>query len=157
MVVVDDLVGVRHLATLLANPHVEVLASDLTKAARITVRGSSRQRVLDGEAVRQYRARLQVLRDELVRAESRHDDERAASLRSERDWLVDELRRSTGLGGRSRDFADEAERARVAVGKAIRRALLRVSAIDARLGEELVDTVQTGMYCCYRPLIWSRR
>ncbi|MBM7785470.1 hypothetical protein [Tenggerimyces flavus] len=104
-VVVDDLVGVRYLVTLLANPHVELLASDLTEAASLIARGTPRLRVLD------------------------------------------ELR----AGGRSRLFADEAERARIAVGKAIRRAILRVIALDARLGEELLETIRTGRYCSYRP------
>jgi hypothetical protein len=155
-VVVEDLVGVRHLATLLANPHVELLASELTDPTQAG-RSRSRQQVLDGEALRQFRARTLVLRADLDEAEALREAERAAALRAELDWLTDELRRSAGLRGRSRDFVDETERARIAVGKAIRRALQRISAADAAVGEALTAAVQTGMYCCYRPLsAWSR-
>ena len=76
---------------------------------------------------------------------------RAAQLRADADWLADELRGSTGLGGRVRQFADNPERARIAVGKAIRRALDRVAAADPVLGDHLRRSVQTGMRCCYLP------
>jgi hypothetical protein len=55
------------------------------------------------------------------------------------------------MGGRVRQFATGEERARVAVGKAIRRALDRVAKADPFIGEELRATVQTGLRCCYRP------
>ena len=106
-------------------------------------------------ALRQFRSRLHSLRQEIAEAEALGDTDRAAGLRSEADWLVEELRAQTGLGGRSRHFADDAERARIAVGKAIRRALQRISAADPLIGEELRDAIQTGMLCCYRPAATS--
>ncbi len=43
------------------------------------------------------------------------------------------------------------ERARVAVGKAIRRALARITDADAVIGEHLRQTVHTGARCSYWP------
>ncbi len=72
-------------------------------------------------------------------------------MRAERDWVLGELAGATGLAGRTRRFPDEAERARIAVGKAIRRTLARVHEADPVVGEHLRDTVRTGMLCSYRP------
>jgi hypothetical protein len=62
-----------------------------------------------------------------------------------------ELAAGTGLGGRARRFPDSAERARLAVGKAIRRAIARIHQADPSIGEHLHRTVQTGMRCSYQP------
>ena len=48
-------------------------------------------------------------------------------------------------------FPDQGERARVAVGKAIRRALARITETDPILGEHLRQTVHTGVRCSYWP------
>ncbi|MFC0066034.1 hypothetical protein ACFFQW_19745 [Umezawaea endophytica] len=148
-VVVDDSVGVRYLATLVANPAVEIPAIELADGCVPEVRTA--QPVLDDAALRQYRQRLAQLREEIAEAEAAHQEARVARLRADADWLADELRGSTGLGGRARQFADNPERARIAVGKAIRRALDRVAAADPVLGEHLRGSVQTGMRCCYQP------
>jgi hypothetical protein len=79
-VLVEDSVGMLHLAVLIANPRQEIRAADLT----------------------------------------------------------------AGL-------TDQPERARVAVGKAIRRALGRVTEADAAIGEHLRQTVHTGARCSYWP------
>ncbi len=151
-VVVDDMVGLHHLAILVANPGVDIPAVALAEPDRTPAGpGMTPQPVLDEEAVRQYRARLCDLADEIGEAEVPGDGERVAALRAETDWLLHELGTSTGLGGRPRHFADSSERARIAVGKAIRRALARVVAADAVVGEELRACVETGARCCYRP------
>jgi hypothetical protein len=150
--VVEDMVGLRHLATLVANPGVDIPAVDLAEPGRNAAAPClAPQPVLDEEALRQYRARLRDLADEIRAADVLGDGERVAALRSETDWLLHEVETSTGLGGRRRQFADSSERARIAVGKAIRRALERVTAADAVIGAELRASVETGMQCCYRP------
>jgi len=151
--VVDDMVGIRHLATLVANPGVEIPALDLAEPDRAEPahHESAPQQVLDDVALRQYRARLRELAEEVAEAKALGDDDRVAALRAEADWLLHEVEANTGLGGRPRHFADNSERARIAVGKAIRRALERISAADAVIGVELRARVETGMRCCYRP------
>ena len=62
------------------------------------------------------------------------DLERVARTRLELDRYLEELARATGLGGRSRSFADAAERARVSVHKAIKRALASITEAHPDLG-----------------------
>lgn len=160
---VDDSVGLRHLAALIANPGVDIPAVELVQSDGSQRWGSARapQHVLDDAALRQYRARLQGLHEQIEEAEALGAVDRLARLRSEADWLVDELRAQTGLGGRSRAFAGESERARICVGKAIRRALQRLAVVDPIIGAQLRDGVRTGMVCCYQPAPdpsdWGRR
>jgi hypothetical protein len=158
---VDHGVGMLHLAVLTANPGVEVPAIELAAGVRSIGRALlSAQPVLDPTAVRQYRRRLSELREEIDGRESDNDndndngdesgDERAARAK-ERDWLLDELAAGTGPGGRVRAFVDDRERARIAVGRAIRRAIARITRADALVGTHLSATVHTGMSCWYRP------
>ncbi|HEX2807835.1 MAG TPA: hypothetical protein VHN80_16875, partial [Kineosporiaceae bacterium] len=149
--VVDDMVGMRHLEVLIANQDVDIPALDLASTRRGLRMSLSPQRVLDEQAVRQYRARLRDLAVAVEGALAAGEQERVASLRAEAEWLGRELGVATGLAGRPRRFADDAERARIAVGKAIRRALEKVAAADAVIGAELLACVETGAVCCYRP------
>ncbi len=102
-------------------------------------------------AAREYRDRLAQLRDRIEELEAAGDLEQAAEAGAERDWLVAELGATTGLGGRPRAFPNGEERARIAVGKAIRRAILRIGAADGLIGDHLRRTVHTGVRCCYWP------
>ncbi|MGP4097426.1 hypothetical protein [Nonomuraea sp. KM90] len=152
LALVDHSVGMQHLATLVANPGREILASDLAAGTwRPEGEGESAQPVLDDQARETYRRRLAQLRAEIDELESLNDLERASALRLEHEWLVAELSAATGIGGRARPFAGSEERARIAVGKAIRRALGRIAAVDQVIGEELRGSVQTGVRCSYRP------
>ncbi|TMR09384.1 hypothetical protein, partial [Nonomuraea zeae] len=54
-------------------------------------------------------------------------------------------------GGRARGFTGSEERARTAVGKAIRRAIERVAIADPVIGDELRAAVRTGVRCSYSP------
>jgi hypothetical protein len=154
--VVEHSIGMLHLAVLIANPRQEIPAIDLvaglaalndtTKRATATA-----QPLLDREAMRAYRARLTRLNDEIRDLEAANEGERAASTRAERDWLESELVSATRIGGRSRSFADDTERARISVGKAIRRALARITDADPVIGDHLRRTVRTGVRCTYWP------
>ncbi len=149
---VQDMVGLHHLATLAANPGVEIPAVDLAEPDRGPAASNvAPQRLLDDQALRTYRTRLRTLADEIEEAEQCGDGALVAALHSETDWLIHEIQASTGLGGRPRNFADGSERARIAVGKAIRRALAHITAADAVIGAQLQACVQTGAQCSYRP------
>jgi hypothetical protein len=169
-VMVAHSVGMTHLAVLLANPGRPIAAIDLVAGAKVSsgpdagssgrsaharaeVAGGSEsaQPLLDQEAKRAYRERLAAITAEIdLWAPSRPD--LVAKAETERDWLMAELSAATGLSGRERQFTGAQERARISVGKAVRRALDRITALSPELGEELKNTVQTGMWCCYRPL-----
>src|SRR5262245_36864552 len=70
---------------------------------------------------------------------------------AELENLTQELGRATGLGGRSRSFADASERARMAVQKAIKRAIDEIALANPVVGRDLASTIETGTLCCYRP------
>ncbi|WP_328454516.1 hypothetical protein [Amycolatopsis sp. NBC_00438] len=150
-VLVEHSVGMGYLATLLDNPGYELSAIDLAAGPGVTAATTSSQPVLDPAATSHYRKWLATLEAELDEHEANHDDGRAERVRSERDWLVGELSAAAGLAGRVREFTGVEEKARIAVGKAIRRALTRIAAADAVIGDVLRDGVQTGNRCCYRP------
>ena len=165
--------GVRYLAVLLASPGVEIHALEL--AGGRPDPGSARQAhhdsglvvgaddagsPLDTQAKVAYRRRLEDLRAELSEAESFNDTERIARAREEMEFLAGELAGAVGLGGRDRKAASNAERARVAVTKAVRATLKRIGEMDPEVGAELATTIRTGTFCCYepdrrRPVTWQ--
>jgi hypothetical protein len=152
---VDDSIGMLHLAVLIANPRQDIAATDLVAGLAslgVTVKdGSAGQPVLDAEAISEYRSRLRRLDETLDQLGPSDEPEQASRARAEREWLIVQLAGATGLGGRTRSFSDESERARVAVGKAIRRAIIRITESDAVIGEHLRQTVHTGTRCSYWP------
>jgi hypothetical protein len=171
-ILVEDSIGVLHLAVLIANPRHDIPAADLVAGLAVlgghAADAAASQPVLDQQAVGDYRQRLARLDAELraldtagtagtsgtggsaIAAGGAETAERAR-LRAEREWLLGQLASAAGLSGRTRSFPDEGERARVAAGKAIRRALARISEADAAIGEHLRQTVHTGTRCSYWP------
>jgi hypothetical protein len=141
----------RHLARLMAHAGREISAIDLVHGASPTLArvAGSRQLQLDEVALRGYRRRLADLRTRIDEYDAMNDVEHASRARTERDWLIGELQGGTGLSGRARHFSDDAERARIAVTKAIHRALDRLDAADAAIGAEVRRRVQTGRRCCF--------
>jgi hypothetical protein len=155
--VVADRVGVRYLARLLTNPGRPISALQLTGADNAL--SAPAQPVLDQQARAEYRQRVAELTSQVSVAEE-SDDTQAAELRKELDALLDELRRSTGRGGHSRQFADAGERARTAVQKAIKRAIAEIGESEPALADLLDRTVVTGTTCVYtpdpaRPVAWT--
>jgi hypothetical protein len=150
-VLVEDSIGMVHLAVLIANPRHEIQAADLVAGlaglSGTDAGAGTAQRVLDPEAIAEYRNRLRQLDTEIDELEPGQ----TSQARAERDWLVAQLTSAVGFGGRTRAFPDQPERARVAVGKAIRRALVRITEADAVIGEHLRQTVHTGVRCSYWP------
>lgn len=153
-VLVEHRVGLRHLAVLCANPGREITAVELAAGAGPLPAGASDrlpQPVLDATARQEYRQRLCRLPTDIDEHERRGDAARAATARSEYDWLRAELAAGTAVGGRPRHFTDTTERARIAVGKAIRRAIDRLAEADPIIAEHLRGTVRTGLHCSYHP------
>jgi hypothetical protein len=153
-VITDNSIGMAHLAVLIANPRREIPAADLVAglAALSGPPADGAHPVLDQEAIAGYRGRLRRLDTEISELESAGAGaDRAAAARAERDWLMAQLGSAAGLGGRTRSFSGEGERARVAVGKAIRRALARIAEADPPIGEHLRQAVRTGARCSYWP------
>ena len=107
--------------------------------------------VLDAKARATYRRRIGELREELAEAERNNDVGRAAQLRVELEAITDQLRQATGLGGRTRKAASNADRIRVAVTRRIRAAIAQIEKHHGPLGAHLSATVHTGYFCSYGP------
>jgi tetratricopeptide (TPR) repeat protein len=160
-----DLKGMQYLARLLADPGREYHVLDLVGAnTQSGARPDSSQgarmarpalgdagEMLDVRARDAYRRRLAEIDDDLEQARSIGDTEQAAQAEVERDFLLRELARAFGLGGRDRRAAAASERARAGVTRAIRQTITRITEHHPRLGEHLSRTIRTGTYCGYHP------
>ena len=107
--------------------------------------------MLDARAKNAYRRRLAEIEDDIEQARALGDTERESQADAERDFLVRELSRAVGLGGRDRRAASASERARVGVTRAIRYAMTRIGEHHPLLGEHLNLAIRTGTYCGYLP------
>jgi tetratricopeptide (TPR) repeat protein len=154
-----DLKGLWHLRELLARPHQPVPALSLVGASSdVPLATADAGPVLDREALRQYRRRLAELDDEIDAATLRGDRERQAERSAEREALIEELKRATGLGGRPRRSGSPAEKARVNVTRTIRHAIGEVASRAPDLAAHLEESIVTGVACCYEPrvdIVWT--
>jgi hypothetical protein len=161
-----DAKGLHYIAYILAHPGEEIRAVDL--ASRVGGAGAEVDRagaqdlarsadlghageMLDQQAKAEYQRRLQEIEDELEEAREFRNEELIAKAEEEKEAIAHELRRAIGLAGRDRKAASSAERARIAVTRAIRLALERISNQDRDLGKLLSTTIKTGSVCSYTP------
>jgi tetratricopeptide (TPR) repeat protein len=149
---VRDLKGMRYLAQLLAHPGREFHVLDLVaaEAGQQMALGDAGE-MLDERAKTAYRRRLAEIEDDIEQARALEDAEREAQADAERDFLVRELSRAVGLGGRDRRAASASERARSGVTRAVRQGIARIGEHHPQLGEHLNRAVRTGTYCAYDP------
>jgi tetratricopeptide (TPR) repeat protein len=156
-----DAKGLRDVHTLLGQPGNDVPVVALLDPRRGELAASWRvgaDAVLDERAKTRYRQRLAELDEEIDRALTRQHDDRAAELDRERTALIDELRRATGLTGRSRRLGDYGERARKTVTARIRDSLRRLDQRHPELAQHLRATISTGFTCRYEPagdVMWT--
>ncbi|MGW0778897.1 transcriptional regulator [Streptomyces sp. NPDC002835] len=168
-VTVRDSKGMHHLARLLTSPGREFHVLDLTAAdsedpaasARLARSGDAGP-LLDEHAKRMYRRRLAEIEEDIEEARAEHDIGRQEQAAFERDFLIGELARAVGLGGRDRRAGAASERARAAVTQALRKAVGRLRDACPPLGDHLDRTIRTGTYCAYLPdprfpSVWSTR
>jgi hypothetical protein len=133
----------RYLARLTAEPNREIPALDLVVEGGTQLPKTNGHAVMDAAAVATVRARIRELQRQSALS---------ASELEELEGLTRELVRASGLGKRIRAFADAPERARTAVRKAMKRAILQVTAANPVVGRHLAERITTGAVCCYRPL-----
>jgi hypothetical protein len=151
---VPDMKGLWHLRELVSRPRAPVLALSLIAApSEEPVPVTDAGPMLDREALRQYRNRLAELDEELDDAEAKHDTARYAKRSAERDALLQELARATGLGGKSRRAGSSTEKARLNVTRTIRHAITHLSTALPELAAHLDESLATGVSCCYEPRV----
>jgi hypothetical protein len=169
--------GLDYIAYLLRHPGQEFGAIDLISAIQpgglakgSTSRDGTHQEhdgiarslgdagaILDATAKEQYKRRLQDLREDLESAERDNDLSGADKARAEIEFIEGEVVAAVGLGGRDRKSSSHAERARLAVTKAIKTAISRIREVDSELGKHLSLSIQTGYFCTYvpaQPITW---
>jgi hypothetical protein len=169
-----DTRGMACLVVLLRNPgcefHVtELLAPPLdasTPAAGVAVHGHvirglyAGVPVLDAQAKAECKHRLIELRQALNEAERFNDPQRKTEAQNEIQAIANYLASAVGLGGRDRRASSDAERARSAVTKCIKKAIQKIGDAIPSLGSHLADRIKTGYFCCYnphpdRPVTWK--
>lgn len=150
-----DLKGLHYLRVLVERPGVDIEAIALSDVVAghpdVRLDEADTGEMLDSTAIAAYRKRLAALDAALDDADVRGDQRAAEQAAAERDALLGQLRGATGLGGRTRRGGATAERARIAVRKAIAAALTQIERHDASLARYLRDAVRTGASCRYDP------
>jgi hypothetical protein len=116
--------------------------------------------VLDAKAKAELKFRLNDLQQELNEAERFNDSHRKTEAENELEAIVNHLASAVGLGGRDRKTSSDAERARSAVTKCIKKAIGKIGEAIPSLGYHLVARIKTGYFCCYnprpdRPVAWK--
>jgi ATP/maltotriose-dependent transcriptional regulator MalT len=155
---VRDLKGFSYLARLLAHPGREFHVLDLVAAETgQQMPLDDAGEMLDERAKSTYRRRLAEIEDDIEQARALADAEREAQADAERDFLVRELARAVGLGGRDRRASSDSERARSGVTRAVRHGIARIGEHHPQLGEHLNGAVRTGTHCAYAPDATSQR
>jgi hypothetical protein len=144
-VTLPDRIGLQYLAALVSAPGSEIAALHLASADAMPPHSS--EPVLDADGVATLRRHLAEL-DGRLGGPLR--DARRRTVQAERDAVADELQRQRRPGG-VRTFVDANDRARVAVRKAIVRAIDEIERAAPLTGRHLRASVHTGTHCVYRP------
>lgn len=142
--------GIEHLAVLLDNPNRDIAAHRLD-AGGDAIPPEAGVPVLDEHALAEYRRRLQELDAEQATADRAGDQDSSVRLADERELLLAEVRRATGLGGRRRASGGTAERARVNVTRNLKRAVDQIERAAPLIGAHLMASIRTGLHCRYDP------
>lgn len=129
-----DKKGLHYLARLLADPGREFHVLDMVSFEHNRTADVSRVidpgqgfsilgdagEMLDARAKEAYRRRLTEIEEDIEEARAMGDIEREEQADTEREFLIRELSRAIGLGGRDRRAGSVSERARVSVTRALR-------------------------------------
>jgi tetratricopeptide (TPR) repeat protein len=162
-VVLRDLTGMRYLARLLADPGREFHVLDLVAVERGTLPTGDNHRdselhpsdgglpLIDERARAAYQQRLVEVDDDIEEARAMHDLARLEQAEHDREYLIAELSRAVGLGGRLRRSGSDAERARTSVARSLRYALDQLAREHPLAAAHLRHALSTGTYCSYAP------
>ena len=165
-VLMRDLKGFRYVERLLADPGREFHVLDLVAVERGSLPTApsvhqglaavaegigSGLPLIDDEARDAYRRRLVDVDDDIDEATRMNDAGRVELAQRDREYLIAELARAVGLGGRHRSVGGTAERARTSVTRSLRYALGRLGERHPALATHLGQSVHTGTYCVYTP------
>jgi len=167
-----DMKGLHYLAHLLSNPgqsmtppHLIALVDSPTASPgkgqtnpqeleneTLNIQGGNDgDEILDKKAVRDYKGRLDDLKQEIEEAEANNDQGTLEKLSEEKQWLLEQLRRVTGLGGKIRTFANPDTKVIKAVSNTIRNSLKTIQKEHPVLATHLRRALRLGVFCVYQP------
>jgi len=149
-----------HVRQLLARPIAVSTPGAVAANGRVTGGLYGGVPVLDARAKAEYRRRVNDLRKDLDQAERFNDLQRTTEVQNELQAIADYLASAVGLGGRDRKTSSNAERARSAVTKCIKKATRKIGEEIPSLGYHLAARIKTGYFCSYnprpdRPVAWK--
>ena len=151
---IGDSVGMTYICRLLQSGGQDIHAATLRGAGtgkdNPIVLGSAGE-VIGDRARREYRERITEIDEDLAEAESNHDLARKDRLNEEREALIKEITRSTGLHGENREASSDRERARQSVSAAIHRALKAIKKEHEPLWQHLTNSLKIGEFLSYQP------
>jgi hypothetical protein len=140
--------------------HASSLAAAVAAKERVRLGLYAAVPVIDAKAKAELKSRLNYLRQELNEAERFNDFQRKTPAQNELQAISEYLASAIGLGGRDRKTSPEAERARSAVTKCIKKAIQKIEDAIPSLGSHLAARIKTGYFCSYnphpdRPVAWK--
>ncbi len=168
-----DAKGLNCLAHLLAKPHqpISVLAlnaavekhlppdtpyskmsKDALEAQGLQLGEEGGDAVIDAKYKKQLADRIKEINDQMESARLQEDDANEEMLQAELDEILDQFSKATGLGGKSRKFSGDAEKARINLTMQIKTAIEKMRQHNPELAKHLDDTIETGSHCAYRPV-----
>lgn len=153
---IKDSRGLHDIALLLAHRNRDIHVQEISGGAEAVVI-QQESPVLDKVALLEFRLRLADIEDEKRQAADAGEEDSYQQLEQEQDSITEALRQGLSLGGRQRQFAGAAEKARKATSARIRSTIKRIAAIHPELAEHLNSTIRTGNYCSYsteEELVW---
>jgi hypothetical protein len=149
-----------HVRELLARPMASSTPAAVAAKGRVTGGLYAGVPVLDAKAKAEYERRINDLRQDLNQAEQFNDLQRKTEAQNELQAIADHLASAVGLGDRDRRISSDAERARSAVTKCIKKAVREIGKAIPSLGYHLAARIKTGYFCSYhphpdRPVAWK--
>lgn len=162
-VYLDHCRGLAHISFLLMYPKTQIDTLELQAGFARDEDGQSLLRpaamkAADSKMVKNVKTRLAQIEEALEVARCTGDEDSQKTLQDEKNQLLDKMKSIMGLGGRTRTLSDVVETARLAVCKAIKRALDQIKKEHPELHRHLNKSLRLGHTVIYTPappVIWT--
>ena len=146
--------GMDYICQLLQSPGQSFHSFQLVAAAAGqsgAIQLGSAGELIDEDALRAYRERIDDIESRLSIAERDFDQAQKEALMEEKERIEDEIQSAVGLRGQLREAYDDAEKARKSVSNAISRAITAIREHHAPAADHLHSHVECGIYHSYTP------
>ena len=170
-------IGFSYIQHLLKNPHKDIYANALSSLLSKTVeiyepeaisalideglsvtKLSNAGQCIDSVAIKQYKMRMEELKDLIEEACESDDIEAAENYREEFDVLASELRQNTTSKGKPKTDKSDTRKISQAVSRSIKNAINEINNTCPDLAEHLTAYINKGKECEYKPPLsteWS--